>query len=159
MTSLGYEGGVVLPLELVARDAGRPIALRARVDLGVCSDICVPVTLEVAGRLSGGGRDARIEAALAAMPVRGAAMECEIEALDDGLRVRVETAPMPGAVAVIETGDPAVWASPPEVAHGARTRVTVDLVPPEAAPFALARSEVRLTLIGPDETRETIGCN
>jgi DsbC/DsbD-like thiol-disulfide interchange protein len=45
---IGYKGGTLLPIVLEAEDAGKPMDLKLMVELGVCKDICVPVTLNLA---------------------------------------------------------------------------------------------------------------
>src|SRR5215813_7938536 len=41
--SLGYHDQIVLPLRIVAKNADKPITLRAAVDYAVCEKICIPV--------------------------------------------------------------------------------------------------------------------
>jgi DsbC/DsbD-like thiol-disulfide interchange protein len=39
---LGYKGVVIFPLEVVPKDAGKPVGLDLVVSLGICRDICIP---------------------------------------------------------------------------------------------------------------------
>lgn len=39
---LGYKGAVIFPLEVVPKDAGKPVGLDLVVSLGICRDICIP---------------------------------------------------------------------------------------------------------------------
>jgi DsbC/DsbD-like thiol-disulfide interchange protein len=41
--SLGYTQQVVLPLRIVAKDANKPVTLRADINYAVCEKICIPV--------------------------------------------------------------------------------------------------------------------
>src|SRR6478672_1609607 len=41
--SLGYKQQVVLPLRIVAKNADKPLTLRAAIDYAVCEKICIPV--------------------------------------------------------------------------------------------------------------------
>ena len=41
--SLGYHDQVVLPLRIVAKNADKPVTLRAAVNYAVCAKICIPV--------------------------------------------------------------------------------------------------------------------
>lgn len=67
--SIGYDGELVLPLELAPRDPARPMALMAEITIGVCSDICVPVDLTLSLPLrDAGAPDPLITAALARRP-------------------------------------------------------------------------------------------
>jgi DsbC/DsbD-like thiol-disulfide interchange protein len=42
-TALGYKQQVVLPLRIVAKNADKPVTLRANVSYAVCDKICIPV--------------------------------------------------------------------------------------------------------------------
>jgi DsbC/DsbD-like thiol-disulfide interchange protein len=42
-TSLGYQKQVVLPLRIVAKNADRPVRLRAEINYAVCEKLCIPV--------------------------------------------------------------------------------------------------------------------
>src|ERR1044072_2579798 len=53
-TTIVYKGGVVFPLEIVAADAARPIALVVKADYAVCEKICIPA--EGKAELSVGGK-------------------------------------------------------------------------------------------------------
>ena len=41
--SLGYRGQFLLPLRIVAKNADRPVTLRADIDYAVCEKLCIPV--------------------------------------------------------------------------------------------------------------------
>jgi len=41
--SLGYHDQIVLPLRIVAKNADKPVTLRAAVDYAVCEKLCIPV--------------------------------------------------------------------------------------------------------------------
>jgi len=42
-TSLGYKQQVVLPLRIVAKNADKPLTLRAEINYAVCEKLCIPV--------------------------------------------------------------------------------------------------------------------
>lgn len=158
MQSIGYHDGLVLPIEVIAIDPSRPVHLRARVDLGVCKDICMPATLDLTADLTAPGRpDPAIKAALNAQPATARAagvgrVACALAPIRDGLRLtaEVDVPALGGAEAVaIEPGLEGVWVSEAEVSRkGKRLTAVVDMVPPSGAPFALDRSGVVLTVIG-----------
>jgi DsbC/DsbD-like thiol-disulfide interchange protein len=56
MESIGYKRDVIFPLIVRATDPSRPIALRLKLDFGVCQKICIPadaiVALEIPSGLS-----------------------------------------------------------------------------------------------------------
>src|ERR1700742_4286301 len=41
--SLGYHDQIVLPLRIVAKNADKPVTLRANINYAVCERICIPV--------------------------------------------------------------------------------------------------------------------
>lgn len=174
MRSIGYPGELVLPMLLTPADPSRPIRLRAELDMGVCRDICVPFSARLAadlpplaGQAGTQAHDRRIAGALARRPASAAeagvrAVSCTVEPIPDGLRVtaRIEL-PAQGRdeVLVIEPGEAGVWVSDAHGrrGHGALT-ATADLVPPAARPFALDRSQLRLTVLGDGRAVEIQGC-
>ena len=166
--TFGYSHELVLPIEITPADPAQPIQVRAQVELGVCEEICVPVTVGFDETLPpGGARDKRIEAALAAMPKPAAqaglsAVRCELEPIRDGLRLTARLSMPPlGAdeVAVIEAGEGDIWVSAPETARRGGALVSVvDLVPANAQPFALDRSTVVVTVLAGDRAVEQRGC-
>lgn len=40
--SIGYKRGVVFPVRVVPKDAGKPLALKLTLSYGVCKDLCIP---------------------------------------------------------------------------------------------------------------------
>ena len=72
-TSIGYSAGIIFPLRVVPQEAGKPVALRLRLQYAICEKLCVPaeghseLTLGeracVAGRRADRGRRPRAEAA------------------------------------------------------------------------------------------------
>lgn len=159
MVTLGYHGHLVLPVELQPK-AGGAVDVALAMDLGICKDICMPAHLEFHGRLEGkGAPDPAIAAALAQVPKPGRlAVTCAVAPIKDGLRLTAKIAGASGFV-VFETPDPRIWVS------GAATReeggalvASSDLVPPDGAPFALDRSTVTVTLLGPGGAVEMKGC-
>ena len=166
--TLVYPGELVLPVEIVAAEPGLPVTLAASVNLGVCDEICVPVSFSITADLSGASApDPAIRAALALQPDaasgRGlAAARCSAEPIRDGMRLTADI-PFPAAAqdsfAVVELDDRAVWVAPVETRIGGAGMVQVsDLVPANARPFALSRSAVRLTVFSGGEVVEFDGC-
>ncbi|WP_284164639.1 protein-disulfide reductase DsbD domain-containing protein [Frigidibacter sp. SD6-1] len=166
--TLVYPGELVLPVEIVAAAPGQPVTLSASVNLGICDEICVPVSFAVKADLSGtSAPDPAIRAALSRMPDdasgRGLpAAHCSAEPIRDGMRLTADI-PFPAAAqdsfAVVELDDRAVWVAPVETRVGGHGMVQVsDLVPANAKPFALSRSAVRLTVFSGGDVVEFDGC-
>jgi DsbC/DsbD-like thiol-disulfide interchange protein len=166
--TIGYKGGVVLPVELVARDPARPIVLNARVDLGICRDICMPASVELQATVTAPGQpDTAISAALAALPRSGTdaglkTATCTVEPIADGLRVTATlTLPPQGKAEEVafETGDPRIWVSESQSSReGAQLVSSAELVGPGGQPFALDRSALTLTVIADSGAVEIHGC-
>jgi DsbC/DsbD-like thiol-disulfide interchange protein len=159
---IGYDRDVVFPLIITARDRAKPVTIRAEVEIGVCQEVCIPTTLQLRGKLPEKGTyDAAIGTSLDLQPVRSGSFSCEIEPIADGLRLSAIT-PQPQMsvlAAVIETRNRDIWISPSTLSRAAGNLVaTVEMVPPSAQPFSLARDEVRLTVIGKDAAVEMQGC-
>jgi len=165
MRSIGYKDAVVLPLEIAARQPGAPVTLRAEVSLGVCEDICIPVSLQVDARLAGaGGGDTAIADALAARPRPAQAqITCTVTPIADGMALAADIRiPRLGRdeTVVVEPSDTRIWVSEPSSRRsGATLRATAELVPPQARPFALNRGALRFTVIGADDAVEMTGCS
>jgi len=163
MRSIGYENYVTFPLLITARDSTLPISLKGEVSIGVCEEVCVPVTLSVSTTLpAGGSYDQSLATLLDDKPEKGGRLTCEISPIADGLRMTA-IASLPRLsgeeVAIIETGDPEVWVSPPIVERkGGKLSAEVEMVAPTAKPFALARSEVRMTVMANGRAIEMVGC-
>jgi DsbC/DsbD-like thiol-disulfide interchange protein len=166
--TLAYGEELVLPIEVTPKDPGAPVSVAAKVALGVCEDVCVPVSLSIEAELPDiADADPVIEAALASQPQSAraaglAAARCEIEPIRDGLRLTARLSlPARGGeeFAVVELGDGRVWVSEAETSREGGELVTVaDLVPPDGKPFALDRRDVRITVFGDRGAVDVQGC-
>lgn len=165
---VGYEGHIVLPIEISPKAPGEPVRAGGMLEIGVCKDVCVPVSLAFAADLPSEGRmDPAIRAALDAVPRQTTGdkipgMACSVTPLPDGMQVVAKMDQSSGRrteVAIFEHHDPEVWVSGAEILRsGGSMEIVADFVPPEAQPFALSRSEIRLTLIGDNAALEIMGC-
>lgn len=54
LETFGYAKEVVFPIDVVLERPGEPTALRARVDMLICDDVCIPHTMNVSLDLPGG---------------------------------------------------------------------------------------------------------
>jgi DsbC/DsbD-like thiol-disulfide interchange protein len=68
--SLGYKNQVVLPLRIVAKNADKPVTVRAGISYAVCEKICIPVeaNAELAFASVASTEDSALFAALDAVP-------------------------------------------------------------------------------------------
>lgn len=168
MQTIGYSHELILPVEVVPLDASKPVELKAAVDLGVCSDICVPAAFSVAAQLPRPGvKDEAIGGALRQRPstAREAGVSkanCTISPNAKGLTLTaVLNLPSAGGdeVVVVESGVPGVWVSPADVTRtGKELRAVVDMVGPGGAPIALQRDAILVTVLGKHRAVEISGC-
>lgn len=169
MRTLGYEHVLVLPVRLTPERAGRPITLTAEMEIGVCSDICVPVTLSVSQRLDGGTRtpDPQIAAALAARPYTQAEagvgrVACAVSPIEGGVRLvaEIDVAAMGSReLVVIETDNPALWVTQAESSRsGNRLRAEAEIFHAEGQGFLLDRGGLRLTILSTGDAVDIQGC-
>ena len=167
MRSIGYREDVILPVEFALTDAGS-VRIEGEIDLGVCLDVCIPVTLDLAGLLPPGTERVReIGLALSDRPLTateaGAGRAtCAVEPIADGLRVTVSVdLPTTGhdETLVLEHRHPDIWVSETVTRRdGGTVRAVADVVPPDHGPFALNRSDLRITVIGSRMAVELDGC-
>jgi len=68
--SLGYHDKIVLPLRIVARNADKPVTLRAEINYAVCEKLCIPVEAnpELAFTSVASTEDSALSAALDTVP-------------------------------------------------------------------------------------------
>ncbi|MFV2034169.1 MAG: protein-disulfide reductase DsbD domain-containing protein, partial [Halocynthiibacter sp.] len=169
MRSYGYKDEVILPIELTPEQSGQPIRIAGRIQIGVCENVCIPVELPLEANLlvASSRPDRAIQAALDARPLTAAragvgAVTCAIEPISEGLRMTARiSVPSTGGeeFTVIELPDQRIWVSEAEVSrNGRELSATSDLIPPEARPFSLNRSEVLITVLGRDRAIEIEGC-
>ncbi len=169
LQSIGYEDQLVLPVEITPKNPSRPVRLSGTMDLGVCKDVCIPEQLDFDHTLNANaGRNPAIAAALAQRPfsakeARVSRTSCHLTPTPDGMQIEARvTMPSAGGreVAVIEPGNPALWASPPETVRQGDTLVaTSEVISESGGPFALDRSEIRITVLGASHAVDIQGCS
>lgn len=167
--SIGYYDSVVFPLKITVTDASAPLHMTGQIDIGVCEEICIPVTLSFDDLLPPEGqRDAAIVAALINRPLTPTEaslgpVTCTIAPISDGLRVTASfaaTAADTSDIVIVEAGDPNVWVSEADMTDAdGMMQATVDMVHMTGAAFALDRSKMRITLLGQSGAVEFNGCN
>jgi len=170
MHTIGYEHDLVLPVRLTPAQGGQPILLRAQIEIGVCSDICVPVSKAVMMDLPSDQTrpDPQIAAALAARPYSAAEagvsrVACRITPIDGGLRVLAEVdMPVMGKneVVVLETDNPSLWVTQPQSSRkGNHLRAEADIFHAEGRGFMLNRAGLRITILSSGDAVDIRGCS
>lgn len=169
LTTLGFSKELILPMRVTAQDPGADVALSAHLLFGICEEVCMPLTKDVAGVLAVGaaGEDPRIVGALAAQPLSASEasvgeVQCNAEEIADGMRLHVRIdLPEVGDTEhlVVEAGDPMIWVSEPMVRReGAYLVAEADMVPPSARPFDVETEALRLTVLGEGRGVDIRGC-
>ena len=163
--SLGYHNQVVLPLRIVAKNADRPVTLRADINYAVCEKLCIPVeaNAELAFTSVASTEDSELFAALDTVPKPAQVGDPNPLTIRDVKRsgkstVLVDVAvPDTRAVNLFVEGPTPDWAlpvpkllehSPPGVK---RFAFELEGLPPGAKPEGAA---LKLTLVGGDRAYE-----
>ena len=164
-TSLGYQKQVVLPLRIVAKNADRPVTLRAEINYAVCEKLCIPVeaNAELAFTSVASTEDGALFAALDTVPKPATIGDPNPLTIRDvkrdgknGVLVDV-AAPDAGEVNLFVEGPTPDWALPvptpvePSPPGIKRFAFDLDGLPPGAKPEGAA---LKLTLVGGERSYE-----
>ncbi|GGX53457.1 hypothetical protein GCM10007385_21900 [Tateyamaria omphalii] len=169
MRSIGYTEQVVIPIHITPAKPGKPIRLRTKLSMGVCSDVCIPHEVSIDALLDSPDLSPTpaIVAALADMPYSADEAEvqsatCRLRPTEHGMQIeaRIDLPHTGGTeVAVIEPGIPGVWVSEPATTRSGNTIVAVsEMVHAEGGAFAIDRSNVRITILGGNYAVDVQGC-
>ena len=164
-TSLGYIKQIVLPLRIVAKNADKPVTLRASVNYAVCEKLCIPVdaSAELAFASVASTEDGTLSEALNAVPKPASVGDPNLLTVLDVKRdgkttVLVDVAaPDTNDLSLFVEGPTPDWALPvPKlVDHGPpgvkRFSFELDGLPPGTTADGAA---LKLTLIGGDRAYE-----
>jgi DsbC/DsbD-like thiol-disulfide interchange protein len=163
--SLGYLKQVVLPLRIVAKNADKPVTLRADISYAVCEKLCIPVeaSTELAFTSVASTEDSALSAALDTVPKPATIGDPNPLTIRDVKRegknsVLVDVAAPDGKdVSLFVEGPTPDWALPvPKLLeHGPpgvkRFAFDLDGLPPGANPDGAA---LKLTLVGGERAYE-----
>ncbi len=169
MRSIGYENEVIVPLIVSPSTDGNDVKLKARLDIGVCKDICIPETLRVSAELPAASSeiDPRIAVAMTEQPYSAqeagvSQVSCALSATSDGMIIKA-TINMPSTGGaehgVIETNNPKLWVAEAEtVRRGNTITIASQVMHVDEEPFLVDRSGVRVTIFGHDYAVDIQGC-
>jgi DsbC/DsbD-like thiol-disulfide interchange protein len=162
--SLGYKNQIVLPLRIVAKNADKPVTLRAAVNYAVCEKLCIPVeaNAELAFTSVASTEDSELFAALDTVPKPaqiGDPNPLTIRDVKrDGKSVLVDVVtPDARGLSLFVEGPTPDWALPvpaliePNPPGVKRFDFELDGLPPGAKPEGAA---LKLTLVGGDRAYE-----
>ena len=163
--SMGYHDGIVLPLRIVAKNADKPVTLRADINYAVCEKICIPVqaNAELPFTSVASTEDSALFAALDTVPKPANVGDPNPLTIRDVKREGKSTVlvdvvtPDTRALSLFVEGPTPDWAlpvpkllehSPPGVK---RFAFELDGLPPGASPEGAA---LKLTLVGGEHSYE-----
>jgi DsbC/DsbD-like thiol-disulfide interchange protein len=163
--SLGYKSQIVLPLRIVAKNADKPVTLRAGINYAVCEKLCIPVeaNAELAFASVASTEDSALFAALDTVPKPASIGDPNPLTIRDVKRdgkssVLVDVAtPDAREVSLFVEGPTPDWALPvptllePSPPGVKRFSFELDGLPPGANPEGAA---LKLTLVGGDRAYE-----
>lgn len=169
LTTIGYKDQIILPIVINVPQKGAPVMLDTKIELGVCSDICVPAELHLKGLLDTDATraDPSIAASLAQRPFSAkeggvAKATCALSMMDGDLELHAAiTLPHSGGqeLVVIETGQPEIWVSEADTTRQGNTlNARVDMAHANGGPIALDRSNIRITVLGSKHAVDIVGC-
>ena len=115
--NFGYRDEVIHPIRIDLETPGRPVALRASISMLACSDICVPLSFDLALDIpAGAGIDRSAAEAIAEW-----AEKVPLSPEAAGMELRAAALPPDGAALTVELERAAGWRSPdlfPELGDG-----------------------------------------
>lgn len=167
--TIGYQGRVVLPLRVAALRDDRDVQLSGVLEIGVCKDVCLPVTIDLMQSLSATETrpDPRIAAAMADRPYSAqeagvGRVICDIRPVKGGLALRAEVdldRMGAGEVAMVETDNPQIWVTQAETRRdGGHLIAEAEMYHVEGGAFALNRAGIRITVLGKSHAVDIQGC-
>ena len=168
--SVGYRGEVIIPLSIRPADRKQDLYLKARMQIGLCKEVCIPTNFSFESVLpeANSKKDPIIAAAQANIPYTAkeagvTSVTCQIKPGNDGalnLNVSIEL-PSTGdrEYVVVEAGNPLVWvAEPVSKRQGITLHASTQLEHVERRSFALDRSALRFTILGTSRAVDIQGC-
>lgn len=168
--TLGYRGRATLPIKITPIHSGSPITVALDANIGICEDICVPVSVSLSNTAQPGQNDRAPEilAALAQAPfgmdeLGHPPITCDFAPDADRMNVTI-TATLPRLGdwerSVVEYMDTVLWAqNTATTRHGDRLIGQAQLIPMTETMAAIDRSRLRISVLGPNTVIEQIGCH
>lgn len=168
MQTIGYKDGVVLPLEITLKDASKDAHAKGYIEMGVCEEICMPVSFSFEAVLpSKGKRSAPIVAALVDRPLGAEEagvrnVGCKVTPSEGGLNLETAvqmTALGVNETVVIETSAPDDWVTETvSRREGSLLLASAEILAMGTAPVSFDRSSTIITVISEGRSVEIHGC-
>lgn len=169
MSTIGYKDFVIFPVVLTPKRESRKIALRGVIDIGVCKDVCLPVSVNLNADIDANvtQRDPALAAALASRPFTPAEaglkdVTCQLSPQEGGFAFSsLVTMPSAGSseFTVFESADPDHWLTESTSQRNGDTLVsTSSLSSMSGVALSVNRADIRITVLGSDYAVDIQGC-
>lgn len=163
--SFVYYDQVVIPLKIGLNSSDQTARIRGRLKLGVCADICIPVSLNFDAILPDQGNEPtdEIQHALKSRArISSTQVTCAFLPNPTGMGVRIvaKNAKLRGKEhVVVEHRDQTLRVSPVRFSRHKET-LTIETIIADGIglPSGLQRKDLRITLIGDQDMVEFVGC-
>jgi DsbC/DsbD-like thiol-disulfide interchange protein len=160
--TISYSQTVIFPL-LVQPDLSDPIILKGQVQIGVCQEICIPVSLKVKAQLPiSSTKDIAILAAIQAQPKKmDVPVFCKFEPIEGGMYLSLILPAPPSGItdATIELANSSLSVSTPTITlRGDQLTVEASVLTSTGSFVSITRSAVTTTLFGQKKSFSYTGC-
>ena len=168
--SIGYKDSVLLPLEVTPIDTSKPIKLEIQADIGLCEDVCIPVTLNVSYFATPGQNQENYEilGAILSEPIKSDDIgfqppQCIIkngELIMEFNEKNVKTGIENIELFVIEVGSSVFYVNSKKASvFDDRITVSTKNSVETELPGVISRETIKTTIIGSNQSLEFVGCS
>ncbi len=168
MQTIGYRDGLVLPLQVSLSDPTQEAHIVGNIELGVCKDICMPISFSLDAMLPvKGKRETEVVSAMVDRPLTATEANvkhvgCKVRPSEDGITIEttVEIPPLgENETVIIETSEPEDWVTETVSKRSGNQIVSVaEILPMGQAPLSFDRSGATITILAKGHAVEIIGC-
>jgi DsbC/DsbD-like thiol-disulfide interchange protein len=167
---IGFKNELILPIQITPHDPTQAISASAALNIGICKDVCVPISADInLDAVTGSaGEQFLIELALADRPQAfgvdaESSVACDLTPIEDGYQIKAAfSSPNVGkgtGLVVFETALDNIWVAPTtSQRQGDVILAETSLISFDGAAFNLAPDDLRVTIIWPDHALDILGC-
>lgn len=161
--SFVYYGNVIFPI-LIRPEVTGAATLHGNIDIGVCKEICIPVSFEVNTTLTAiNQEDTLIKKFLNAKPQVGfGTVICEFKPVLDGMQISLYLTVAEPEIqhAVVEVGNPKLSIEKPKISQfGNQLKIVSTVITPTGRLVSITRRDVVTTIFSEQTVTEFSGCN
>ena len=167
--SIGYTNSVILPITFDTFRSNQDISLSGVIDMGVCKEVCLPISLEIEAVLPAKSisKSPTISAAMASVPYSTSEANveravCSLNSSEKGLSINTQvTMPSAGGreYVVIESSNQNHWISATTTSRdGQILSSESSLLPLDGGVVSVRRSDIRITVLGEEYAVDIQGC-